>query len=109
LDRYKGLRKAEVVSMRHAPPLPHIVGQWAELRKAFTLRHRLAHGACTCSADYAAPKVAVLLGAARSQRSSALCPCFHDLTQNGEFANVVGVMIRNNQDFAQDGVLGRMG
>jgi hypothetical protein len=41
--------------------------------------------------------------------SSALCPCFHDLTQNGKFANVVGIMIRDDQDLAQDGVLGRMG
>src|SRR5215475_13660113 len=43
LDQYKDLWKAEVVLMRHAPALPQIVRQWAELRSAFTLRHRLVH------------------------------------------------------------------
>jgi hypothetical protein len=68
LDQYKNLWQAEVVGARHAPALPQIVRRWAELRKAFTLRHRLVHGVSSCTADYAAPKVAVLLEAAADIR-----------------------------------------
>ena len=38
-------------------------------RKAFTLRHRLVYSVSSCSADYAAPKVAVLLKAAADIRA----------------------------------------
>jgi hypothetical protein len=69
LDQYKDLWKTEVVQARHVPTLPQIVGRWVELRKAFTLRHRLVHGASSCTADYAAPKVTVLIEAAADIRT----------------------------------------
>jgi hypothetical protein len=57
------------VCARSAPPLPQLVRRWAELRRAFLLRHRLVHGARSCTAAYAAPKVAVLLEAAADIRT----------------------------------------
>jgi hypothetical protein len=69
LDHYKDLWKAEVVRARGAPSLPQLVRRWPELRRAFLLRHRLVHGARSCTATYASPKVAVLLEAAADIRA----------------------------------------
>jgi hypothetical protein len=69
LDQYKDLWQTEVARARRQPTLPHIVRRWAELREAFLLRHRLVHGASTCTAGYAAPKVTVLLEAAADIRA----------------------------------------
>jgi hypothetical protein len=68
LDRYKELWHDQVV----APRLPLVVRRWADLRAAFRLRHRLVHGAATCGADYAAPRVAALLEAAADVRAHCL-------------------------------------
>jgi len=69
LDQYKDLWKAELVAAHRAPSLAQVVTRWAELRKAFTLRHHLVHGVRSCTAEHAAPRVEVLLAAAADVRS----------------------------------------
>lgn len=69
LDQYKELWRVEVAAGGRAPTLPHVVRRWPELRRAFLLRHRLVHGASACGADYAAPKVEVLLESAANLRA----------------------------------------
>jgi hypothetical protein len=72
LDQYKALWKDEVVTVRQAPPLTQVVTRWAELRNGFELRHRLVHGASSCTADYAASRVEALLAAAADIRAFCL-------------------------------------
>lgn len=68
LDKYKELWKAEVSRGGRLPTLPQVVREWAELRKAFVLRHRLVHGANSCTAVYAMPRVEVMLAASADIR-----------------------------------------
>jgi hypothetical protein len=69
LDQYKDLWRAEVVAGRRAPGLAQVVRRWPELRRAFALRHRLVHGALSCTTDHAAPRVEIMLAAAANVRS----------------------------------------
>jgi hypothetical protein len=77
--RYKELWKKEVVQggLTKASPVIHkdlnvVITNWEGLIKAFNLRHKLVHGAGSCSAEYAAEKLGWAIDAARDVRTYCL-------------------------------------
>jgi hypothetical protein len=65
LNGYKNLWKAEV-SSHTSVELDQVIGDWAMLVDAYTLRHQLIHGAQgTTGLAYAAPRVERVLDASR--------------------------------------------
>ena len=79
LKRYKELWKKEVVqgSLTKSSPVIHkslceVITNWDGLIKAFNLRHKLVHGAGSCSAEYAIEKLDWAIDAASNIRAYCL-------------------------------------
>lgn len=63
LDAYKDLWRAEVMPRGDQPPLPEIVQNWPDARKAFEARNLLIHGKGRYTRKMAKPHVEALLKA----------------------------------------------
>lgn len=71
LDKYKNVWKDEVFlnEQREVKRLSDVVKNWEGLGRAFRLRHRLVHGATSCSTDYARERVYWALDAMNDVRT----------------------------------------
>lgn len=71
LEKYKDVWRDEVFlnSHREVERLPEVIQKWENLGRAFRLRHRLVHGATSCSNDYAAERVHWALDATHDVRA----------------------------------------
>ncbi|WP_017294009.1 hypothetical protein [Geminocystis herdmanii] len=69
-EKYKAVWKDEVFPQKNKR-LPEVVTDWEGLLKAWSLRHRLIHGASSCGKDYAKDKVISALHASKDIRDFA--------------------------------------
>ncbi|MBC8148002.1 MAG: hypothetical protein H8E98_08480 [Bacteroidetes bacterium] len=68
LKKYRKLWKKEVACKKTNPALISVVNNWQDFRDAFEERHRLVHGASSCSEKFATPKVDLILSGANDVR-----------------------------------------
>lgn len=69
LDKYKELWKEEMcLPFKNIPILAKVVKNWQRFQEDFKVRHRLVHGAESCSKNFASDKVKSILTAADNIR-----------------------------------------
>jgi hypothetical protein len=68
LKKYKLLWKNEVSSHNKHPSILTVINNWSDFKNSFEERHRLVHGASSCSGKFATPKVDSILSGANDVR-----------------------------------------
>jgi len=68
LEKYRKLWQKEVSCNKSNPALISVVKNWQDFRDAFEERHRLVHGASSCSEKFSTPKVELILSGANDVR-----------------------------------------